>query len=44
MVYVWEIEGLVVGICSLLLPCGSQGLNSGHQAWSQELLSTESSH
>lgn len=34
----WSIcEGLrkLVGVSSLLLPCGSQGLNSGSQTWQQ---------
>lgn len=33
-----------VGVVSLLPLCGSQKLNSGHQAWWQALLPTEPSH
>ena len=35
------VRGLLVGIGSLL-PCGPLGLNSGHRAWQQVPLPTES--
>lgn len=31
------------GSCSLLLPCGTQGSNTGHQAWQQATLPAEPS-
>lgn len=38
------IQRTTLGVGSLLPPCGTQGMNSGHQVWQQELLPTESSH
>lgn len=38
-----EIRGQLVEIGSLLSPCGSDGLNSDHQAWSQTPLPPEPS-
>lgn len=33
-----RIRRQLVGVSSLLSPCGCQGLNSGHQSWQQSLL------
>lgn len=34
----WSSEDKLVEVGSLLLPCGSQGLNSNHRAWRQAAL------
>lgn len=39
-----EVRGQAAGICSLVLPCGTLGLNPGSQAWWQEPLPTHPSH
>lgn len=43
MAYV-EVRGQLKGISVLLLPCGFQGLNLGHQTWQQGMLSDKPSH
>ena len=39
-----EVRGQLSGVGSLLLLCGSQGSNLGHQAWSQVPLHSELPH
>ena len=39
-----KVRGRLWGAGSLLLPCGFQGMGSGHQVWQQGLSPTESYH
>ena len=39
-----EVRGQSSGVSSRLPPCGSQGLNSGPQAWLEAPAPTEPSH
>lgn len=43
-VHAHGIQTTTLGVGSLLVPCGLQGTNSGHQVWQQGLSPTESSH
>lgn len=40
----WKSKGQLSWVCSPLLPCGSQELNSSHQGWRQAPLPMEPSH
>lgn len=39
-----EVKEQLAGISSFFFPCGSEGSNSGCQAWWQALLPTEPPH
>lgn len=39
-----EVREQLEGVGSFLLPCVTQGLNSGSQAWGQNLLTTHPPH